>query len=184
MRNDSAEIHSLIKACKKNDRAAQKALYKMYFSYAMSIAMRYANYHEEAQEIMNDGFLKVFKHMNSFDESKDFKPWLRKILINVSIDHFKKMEKKIEEHWVGLEKEMYNVKSDEQDQLSYQEVLMLIRKLPPAYRTVFNLRAIEGYTHEEIATQLGISVGTSKSNYARAREKLKNALGALFIVES
>lgn len=153
----------------------------MHYSFSMSLCMRYANSLEEAQEIMNDGFMKVFQYIKKFDTLRPFKPWLKRILLNTSIDYFHKHRSKLEE--VELE-EGINETDDQSalDLISYEEMLDLVRKLPPVYRTVFNLRAIEGYKHEEIAEMLKISVGTSKSNYARAKEKLKKYLNTYFEV--
>ncbi|UZR96559.1 RNA polymerase sigma factor [Chondrinema litorale] len=176
------DIKTLIGECKEGKRDAQKALYKMHFSFAMSICMRYANSKAEAQEMMNDGFLKVFKYIKKFDELRPFKPWLKTILLNAAIDHLKKHSKALEE--VELEEGINeSVKDSIIESITYDEMLEIVRKLPTAYRTVFNLRAIEGYQHDEIARMLKISVGTSKSNYARAKKKLQIHLNAYFEVE-
>ena len=172
-------MNALIDACIKRDRKAQKELYKMHFSYAMNICMRYSQSVEEAKEIMNDGFMKVFQYLEKFDRQRPFKPWLSKILITSAIDHFNKnnrykVETELEE---GIMKE-----SSENilDTISYEEMLEIVRKLPLRYQTVFNLKAIEGYKHEEIAQMLGISVGASKSNYAKAKQKLQSLLSTYF----
>ena len=144
--------------------------------------MRYANSKNEAQEMMNDGFLKVFKYIKKFDEQRPFKPWLKTILLNAAIDHLKKHSKELDE--VELEEGINeSVKDSILESITYDEMLEIVRKLPTAYRTVFNLRAIEGYQHDEIARMLKISVGTSKSNYARAKKKLQIHLNAYFEVE-
>lgn len=176
------DIKTLIGECKDNKREAQKALYKMHFSFSLSICMRYANSKGEAQEMMNDGFIKVFQYIKKFDESRPFKPWLKRILLNAAIDHFRKNKKHKEE--VELEEGLNeSVKDSVLESITYDEMLEIVRQLPPAYRTVFNLRAIEGYQHEEIAKMLSISVGTSKSNYARAKKKLQIHLNAYFEVK-
>ena len=145
--------------------------------------MRYANTREDAVEIMNDGFMKVFTYLKSFDLKKPFRPWLRRIMINASIDHFKRQSKHsvLVELGEASEKETSN---EQLDSISYEEILDLVRELPPAYRAVFNLHAIEGYKHEEIAERLGISVGTSKSNYFKAKRKLQEHLNTFFEVEN
>jgi len=151
----------------------------MFYSYAMSICLRYADTREEALEVMNDGFMKVFKHLDKFDLSKPFKPWFRRILINCAIDHFNKESK--HSHHKDIETALL-ISTDDQtmNEINYEEMLLMVRDLSPAYRTVFNLHAIEGYKHEEIAKMLGISVGTSKSNYFKARQKLQDRLKVYF----
>lgn len=183
MDNTNKKIAQLLKACVKNKREAQKELYKQFYSYSMSICMRYSHSREEAVEIMNDGFLKVFTYLKKFDMDKPFQPWLRRILINCAIDYFKKENKhtfQVElEEALGAESSL----ETQLDSITYDEMLELIRRLSPAYRTVFNLHAIEGYKHEEIAEKLGISVGTSKSNYSKARKKLQEYLYMFFEVD-
>jgi RNA polymerase sigma-70 factor (ECF subfamily) len=155
----------------------------MHYSFAMSICIRYADSKEEAQEIMNDGFMKVFQYIKKFDVKRSFRPWLKRVLINCALNHFYKNQKY--QHQVELEEGLNeSVEESTLDAITYNEMLELVRKLPPAYRTVFNLHAIEGYKHEEIARLLKISEGTSKSNYARAKEKLQKHLNAYFEVGS
>ncbi|MFY0601469.1 MAG: sigma-70 family RNA polymerase sigma factor [Cyclobacteriaceae bacterium] len=154
----------------------------MFYSYAMSICLRYSNNKEEAVEVMNDGFMKVFIYLKKFDFTKPFQPWLRRIMINCSIDHFNKENKHNRHNDLESAAEISNDDSQLSD-ISYDEMLVLVTELPPAYRTVFNLHAIEGYKHEEIAQQLGISVGTSKSNYFKAKQKLQNQLKIYFEID-
>ncbi len=166
----------MIDGCLKGNRESQKMLYEHYYSYAMSICMRYAHSREESREILNDGFMKVFSRLSSHDRGADFKPWLRRILINAAIDHYRRNVKHYKlEDLARTAPLMPAVHSDAVHNLSYDELIDLVRGLPPAYRAVFNLFVIDGYTHEEIATQLDISVGTSKSNLFKAREHLKVA---------
>ncbi|WP_421875087.1 RNA polymerase sigma factor [Marinoscillum sp.] len=162
----------MIKGCARNKRSAQKELYREFHGYCLSICMRYSETREDAVEVMNDGFLKVFTYIRSFDQQQPFKPWIRRIMINSALDHLKKYQMKMEhlEMEAGL-REL--VKETQLDTLHYDELLELIRRLPMAYRTVFNLYAIEGYKHEEIASMLNISAGTSKSNYHKAKKKLQ-----------
>jgi RNA polymerase sigma-70 factor (ECF subfamily) len=173
----------IIAACQEQKREAQKALFKMHYSFAMGICMRYANSKEEAQEIMNDGFMKMFQYIKKFDLKRPFRPWLKQVLVNCAVDHFRKNLK--HRNQVELEEGIDEVTIESAlDDITYNEMLDLVRKLPPAYRTVFNLHAIEGFKHEEIARMLNISEGTSKSNYARAKEKLQKHLNAYFEVGS
>ena len=147
--------------------------------YGMSISLRYANNRDEASEILNDGFMKIFANLKKFDLSKPFKPWLRKIMVNTAIDHYHKKQREI--HGEEMKKAINESDSEKiLSGISYQEVIGLLQKLPPSYRTVFNLYVIEGYTHEEIANLLNIAPGTSKSNLFKAREQLKVILADYF----
>jgi len=176
---EKPNLKQLIKGCIKQDRASQKDLYKALYSYALGICMRYSDTKEEAQEIMNDGFMKVFQRIEKYDLDRPFQPWFSRILINTAIDHFKKKEKYGYETSIEDSFELEARQTIEGD-IAYDEMLEIIRKLPPKYRAVFNLRAIEGYQHDEIAEILGISTGTSKSNYARAKAKLQQYLDVYF----
>ena len=154
----------------------------MFYSYAMSVCLRYSDSREEALEVMNDGFMKVFLHLKKFDLSKPFKPWFRRVLINCALDHLRRQSK--HSHHMDLESVAHEASNDQYlNEIDYEEMLLMVRELPPAYRTVFNLHAIEGYKHAEIAEQLGISVGTSKSNYHKARQKLQESLKVYFEID-
>ncbi|MGZ3836649.1 MAG: RNA polymerase sigma factor, partial [Mucilaginibacter sp.] len=132
----------------------------------------YANNRDEAAEVMNQGFYKVFTRIETFDRTRPFKAWLGRIMMNVSIDYYRANLKMA--YTDDLDKAEHLSDGDLTDQkLNYDDLLRLVQKLPPAYRTVFNLFAVEGYTHEEIGELLHISPGTSKSNLHKARQKLK-----------
>ena len=137
--------------------------------------MRYAPNREEAIEIMNDGFLKVFQRISTFDSNRPFKAWLSKIMVNTAIDFLRSKKKLVftdqAEHYHELGKEDNVV-----EKLSYDELLMHVQSLSPAYRTVFNLYVMEGYQHHEIAVLLGISQGTSKSNLFKAKKILQERI--------
>ncbi len=178
---ENKDLIILLKNCAKDKREAQKELYKLFYAYAMSVCIRYANDREDAVEIMNDGYMKVFTYIKKFDFEKPFKPWFRKILINCAIDKLKKVNK--HNGMVDLDSLADNQSAGiPQDAITYNEMLAIVTELPPAYRMVFNLIAIEGYKHEEVAQQLGISVGTSKSNYFKAKQKLKEQMKLFFEV--
>jgi RNA polymerase sigma-70 factor (ECF subfamily) len=169
------ELHQLIRGCIKQDRKCQKMLYKAFYGFAMGICLRYANNRDEASEVMNQGFFKVFTHIDRFDMSRPFKAWLGKIMMNVSIDFYRANLKMA--YTDDLEKAENLSDGDMVDKnLHYNDLLMMVQQLPPAYRTVFNLFAIEGYSHEEIAEMLNINAGTSKSNLHKARQKLKKMI--------
>ncbi|MGB0864087.1 MAG: RNA polymerase sigma factor [Saprospiraceae bacterium] len=166
------QVNQLIKKALTGNRASQKELYRQFYGYGMAICIRYTQNKEEAQEVLNDSFIKAFKNLDRFDFEKPFKYWLRRIVINTSIDHLRKNKKYRET--LNLEQaHEVSEKVDGLNNLSAQEILNLVQKLAPSYRLVFNLYVIEGYTHREIAEELGISTGTSKSNLSMARTRLK-----------
>ena len=141
----------------------------------MGICLRYSRSPDEAVEILNDGFIKIFAKLSMYSRGLSFKGWMRKIMINSAIDYFRRNER----HYQSLD--ISHVQDETMsesvlDQLSAEEIISLIQRLPPSYRMVFNLYVIEGFHHEEIANQLNITVGTSKSNLAIARNKLKKMI--------
>jgi RNA polymerase sigma factor (sigma-70 family) len=179
----SAEELSLhIERCALNNRESQKKLYTSFYGYAMAVCDRYANKQDDAVEILNDGFLKVFKEIHRYkpaytDVVSSFKGWLRKIMIYTAIDHFRKNHK--HQFTAALDNGIFQVAAGNEtaiDRMSYEEIIRSIQDLTPGYRTVFNLFVIEGFTHEEISERLGISIGTSKSNLAKARRQLQKIL--------
>lgn len=154
-------------------------LYQAYYNYGMSISLRYATNRDEASEVLNDAFMKMFGNLHKFDLTRPFKPWLSKILVNTAIDHYHKKQREIQVekiHDAKYESDTEKILSG----ISYQEVIGLLQKLPPSYRTVFNLYVIEGYTHDEIANLLNIATGTSKSSLFKAKEQLKVILADYF----
>lgn len=165
----------LIQGCINNDRESQRLLYRHYYSYGMSVAMRYSSGREEALEILNDSFLKVFQKIAMFDPDTTFEFWFRRIIINTSIDHYRK-EHKHYYHKDSAELLQQDKNPGVLDNMSYHELLDLVNSLTPGYRAVFNLYVIDGHTHEEIGKLLGISAGTSKSNLAKAREILRRKI--------
>jgi RNA polymerase sigma-70 factor (ECF subfamily) len=179
----SAEELSLhIERCALNSRESQKKIYTSFYGYAMAVCDRYTNNQDDAIEILNDGFLKVFKEIYRYkpaytDVVSSFKGWLRKIMVYTAIDHFRKNHK--HQFTTDLDNGVIQVAShaeDALDRISYEEIIRSIQDLTPGYRTVFNLFIIEGFTHEEIAEKVGISIGTSKSNLAKARRQLQKIL--------
>lgn len=172
LKSNDIHLANLLDSCSQGKESAQKELYQHFFSYAMSICLRYASHQEEAQEIVNDGFLKVFTKLHLFDRSKPFHLWLRRIMINTSIDYYRKRNHDIQYLEVVHAQKIYE-KTNVLDEISEQEILKLVQELPPSYRIVFNLYVIEGFKHEEIAQKLGIHIGTSKSNLAKARKHLQ-----------
>jgi RNA polymerase sigma factor (sigma-70 family) len=141
----------------------------------MGVCLRYARSREEAVEIVNDGFYKIFMNLDKYSHGLSFKGWVRRIMVNSSIDHFRRNEKHYDHVDISYIK-TESLTPDVLDELNEEVILQAVQELPPSYRIVFNLYAIEGYKHSEIAQKLNISEGTSKSNLSIARIKLKKAL--------
>src|SRR5664279_3223679 len=176
------ELNTLIRGCTLNDRESQKKMYNSFYSYGMAICDRYTRHKEDSIEILNDGFLKIFKEIHRYrpayeDELNSFKGWLRKIMIYTAIDYNRKYHKHA--FTAELDSTMIFVPADEEnvfDMISYDEIIQAISDLSPAYRTVLNMFIVDGFSHEEISSQLGIAVGTSKSNLSKARQQLQKIL--------
>ena len=144
-----------------------------YYSYALSICTRYVTDLSEAKSVMNHGFFKIFKNLDKFNSEYSFKPWLKTIMVNTALDHIKMNKKHAYNSELNDSHERIT-SENVLDKLNYDDLLKIVNLLPTSYRTVFNLFVIDGYKHEEIAEQLGIGIGTSKSNLSRAKEKLRS----------
>ena len=176
------ELKLNIQGCVLNDRLCQKRIYTSFYKYAMSICSIYTNNYEDSVEILNDGFLKIFKEIYRYqpsfaDHILSFKSWLRKIMLYTAIDHFRKNNK--QRFAKELDDEVFGVSvkgEDALDRISHNEILRSMQGLTPGYRLIFSLFVMENLSHEEIAKQLGISIGTSKSNLARGRKQFQKIL--------
>lgn len=176
------QLIDIINGCVKAKRENQKALYKLYYGFAMGICMRYCHNQDDAIEIVNDGFLKIFKTINNFSPKYEnveasIMGWVKTIMVYTSIDHYRKNSKNLlvdeiaDIHFGLLDNSETSI-----DMMSYKEIIELVQRLSPTYRTVFNLYVIDGFKHEDIAKQLNISVGTSKSNLAKARANIQKMI--------
>jgi RNA polymerase sigma factor (sigma-70 family) len=162
----------LIEGCKRNDRRMQEGLYQRFAPKMYGVCLRYAGNAEEAQDIVQEGFIKVFKKIDSFRSEGSFEGWVRRIFVNTAIEHFRRknyMQPVTEKEETTVEGNNLSVL----DSLAEKDIIALIQQLSPGYRTVFNMYVIEGYTHREIAEMLGISEGTSKSQLSRAKSVLQ-----------
>ena len=172
----------MVSGCVKGDRKSQESLYKMYYGKMMGICMRYADNSDEAKDILQEGFIKVFNSLSKFDFEGSFEGWIKKIMVNTAIDSFRKNKKNIKIFDKNVELEnLDQTQEDDYDNpnsnnIKTAELLEAIQKLTPAYKTVFNLYVIDGYSHQQIANKLNISVGTSKSNYSKAKQNLQKFL--------
>ncbi len=158
----------LIEHCVLGDRSAQKALYEKHAPKMMGVCMRYANDQQSAEDILQEGFIKVFRNIDKFRNEGSFEGWLRKIMVNTAIEAYRRknyLYSLVEVE--NTERELVNESA--LSNLVVEDIMQLVVALSPGYRTVFNMYSIEGYSHKEIAEQLNISEGTSKSQLARAR---------------
>ena len=165
----------LIQEAKNGDRKSIELLYKQFYGYAMSVALRYSNSREEACEIINDSFMKAFDKLDQYDNQNSFKGWLRRILINTSIDYYRKNIK----HTAVMDIEKADaetLEADVIDRLSAEDILGILRELPEILRIIFNMYEIEGSSHNEISEQLGIPSSTSRTYLARAKKKLREKI--------
>jgi len=174
----SVTEEELIRGCVKNERLAQKRLYERHFSKMMGVCMRYASHREQATEMLNMGFLKVFKTIETFaKKGGNLEGWMYRIIVNTCIDY---LRSEIRHQHSDIEKSVYvEDTGDVISDLSAEQILEMVNQLTPAYRAVFNLYVVEGYNHNEIGEMLGISEGTSKSNLAKARAKLQEKIIAM-----
>ena len=169
-------LDEIIEGCIAQKRVAQKLLYERYYGKMMAVCQRYANDKQDASLILNNGFLKIFTHLEAFKKSNNpnFNGWAHRIMVNSAIDFYrsaiKNSTKEISAHLTISNNE------DSFSQLAAEEIIALIQQLSPAYRAVFNLYVMEGYNHSEIAQMLGIAEGTSKSNLSKARVQLQSML--------
>lgn len=177
----NVDLENIINGCKKNDRVSQHNLYKLFYSKMMVTCLRYSNSSEDAQDTLQDGFMKVFANIEKYDFSGSFEGWLRRIFTNLAIDKLRKDKT----NKVFADSELIDQSEDDlwddtqmSDgfQFKPEEVMREIQNLTPKYKMVFNLYVIEGYSHQEIAKILGISEGTSKSNLSKAKQNIKSQL--------
>lgn len=173
-----SEIEQLIKECLEPKRNAQKTLYKLFYESAMSICLRYSNNRDEAAEIMNNGFANVFTSLNAYDHQRPFKKWIGKFMVNASIDYYRDDLKMVLTEDLNIADHLIQeVYTDVK--LNSDGLRAIIRQLHPGCRIIFNLFAIEGYSHEEIAKMLNINREVSEANLYKARVQLHQMIGEL-----
>ena len=166
----------IIAGCKEQKREAQKMLYEAYARKMYSICLRYSSDQDAAQDLLQDGFMKVFANVDSFQDRGSFEGWLKRIFINLALENLRKRKSIIQtsDDVQNLPDVVDDSTEDEQMyKISENELLKMVQDLPRGYSTVFNLYAIEDYSHKEIADLMGISEGTSRSQYVRARQILQ-----------
>lgn len=175
-------VKNLVDSCVKGDRRGQELFYKVFYGKMLAVCMRYSRNREEAKDILHDGFIKVFMKLKSYEHKGSLEGWVRRIVTNNAIDTLRKKRDYYLKEEQGFmiddladdtftEKELQRI-----DQIKVETLTGLIQKLTPSYQMVFNLYAIENLTHREIAEKLNVSIGTSKSNYAKAKIRLKELM--------
>jgi RNA polymerase sigma-70 factor, ECF subfamily len=172
---DPKDNNSVIQACLKGERRAQQSLVEQFLPYGKSICLLYSKDVMDIDEMVNDGFIRVFSNLAKFDHSRPFKSWFRAVFINSCIDHYRK--NKAFQHTLPVEDIIeYDTNTNVIDEMAAEELLALVSQLTPVYRMVFTLYVVEGYNHREIGDLLGIQEGTSKSNLRDARKKLQQMI--------
>jgi len=171
--NHTSTETDLIQGCISGDRRMQELLYNRFSSKMYAVCLRYSGNADDAQDILQDGFVKIYKNLSRFRSEGSFEGWIRRIFVNTAIEHLrrKKYLRPIEEK---EENTIPNKSVTVLDSLGEKDIMNLISQLSPGYRTVFNMYVVEGYTHKEVGDILGISEGTSKSQLARARMILQD----------
>jgi RNA polymerase sigma-70 factor (ECF subfamily) len=183
---ETKQLQALIDGCLKGDRRSQQAIHKMFYGKMKSVCMRYTRDSDQAMDVLQEGFLKVFNNLEKYTGVGTFEGWIRRIMVNLSIDRFRRLkhdlvllgEQNDIENWSGGTDDESD-DSDENEEIydiTPEQIIDAMQQLTPAYRTVFNLYVYEDYTHQDIAEALGISVGTSKSNYAKAKKNMRKLL--------
>jgi len=168
----------IVKGCLKGSLKMQKALYDRFASKMLGVCLRYARDTEEAEDMLQEGFIKVFLKLGEFRGEGSFEGWIRRIMVNTAINYYMRFKKHLYQQDL---KEIEEITEDQQvvfDHLHVKDLLTLVQNLPVGYRTVFNLYEIEGYQHKEIAEMMDISVSTSKTQLLHARRLLQKRLGS------
>jgi RNA polymerase sigma factor (sigma-70 family) len=166
----------LLQGCKEKNLNAQKLLYERFAKKMMGVCLRYADSTAEAQDILQDAFIKIFEKMDSYHGTGSLEGWIKKVMVNTALDNFRKNKHERNNIELDVNIASHNSYEESYDSLSAKDLLKIIQKLPIGYRTVFNLFAIEGYSHKEIGEMLGINESTSKSQYSRAKSHLQKAI--------
>ena len=183
---ETKHLQALIVGCLKGDGRSQQAIHKLFYGKMKAVCMRYTRDSDQASDVLQEGFLKVFNSLDKFTGVGTFEGWMRRIMVNLSIDRYRRLKN----DWIllGDENGIENIgdevtdnleEADEHDEIyniTPEQIIDAMQQLTPAYRTVFNLYVYEDYTHQDIAEALGISVGSSKSNYAKAKKNMKKLL--------
>lgn len=171
------ELQELIQGCARNERGAQEKLYHLFYPRMMGVVRRYIDHTEQAEEVLNNGFLRAFQKIDQYTFQGSFEGWLRKIVFHAVSDYVKQ-NSRYNEKIMLVEKDQY-VEKDHADRMYYNELVEMVQSLPVATRSVFNMYVMEGLSHKEIGKVLGISEGTSKWHLSEGRRILKDKIEKL-----
>ncbi|MBK6783813.1 MAG: RNA polymerase sigma factor [Saprospiraceae bacterium] len=167
--------HYLIEACIRKEAWAQKYVYEHFYAPMMNVCLRFAHNENEALDILHDGFIKIFRHIEKYQTGTSLVSWMRRIMVNTCIDHYRKDLRRKTEN-IETAYSVCDVQEDALEKMNAEEILSCLQQLTVSYRSVFNLYVIDGYSHKEIGEILGITESTSRSNLVKARTKLKELL--------
>jgi len=173
---DNHTLDLLIEGCIQNEHAAQKAIYQLYASKMFAVCLRYGKTKMVAEELLQTGFVKVFRSMAGYRKEGSFEGWIRRVMVNAAIEYYRQAAKIRETKELTPDLDLQDNYGSGLDNLAMEDLLALVAGLPDGYRMVFNMYAIEGYSHKEIAEKLGITEGGSKSQLSRARALLQRAI--------
>lgn len=173
---EPAVIH-LIEQCKKGEPKAQREVYAKFSPMMFAVSVRYTNSRTDAEDVLQEAWIKVFRHINSFSEHNSFEGWLRRIVVNTAITHYRRSQKHQFQMDVDeLHATPQDLEAFKEVEFTKEEIELAIAQLPPGYGMVFKMYVIDGFKHKEIAEQLGIDTNTSKSQLSRARKYLQEVL--------
>lgn len=181
------QLEAIIEGCLRNNRRSQEELFRLYYGKMLAVCLRYTNDRDTAQEVLQEGFIKIFDKLGAFDYKGSFEGWIRRIVANTAIDAIRRSKKdpflsdNDNDFKLGSEDKVVEQEEMEMKDLKAEIAMEAIQQLSPAYRAVFNLYVLEDYSHKEISELLGISEGTSKSNLAKARMNLQKLLNERFM---
>jgi RNA polymerase sigma-70 factor (ECF subfamily) len=177
------DLRRLVEGCLRQDRRSQQRVYEMFFGKMLAVCMRYERDRDSAMDLVQEGFIKLFANLGKYKFDGSFEGWVRRIFVNNAIDSFRRKKHEFlvteEDHVLARlsqEEDEIRVMEEEPEELNPQDVLKAMQQLTPAYRMVFNLYVMENYQHKDIADMLGINIGTSKSNLAKARINIRKIL--------
>lgn len=175
-------LFEIIEGCIRGERNCQQKIYESFYGTMMGLCLRYTKDKDDALDVLQDGFIKVFLNLKHFGNKGSLEGWMRKIMVNTAIDFYRRNKKSLlfaDSEYVEKNAEEVTEENNNEEEflsISASEIMEAVQQLTPAYRTVFNMYVVDGYTHKEIAEQLGINEGTSKSNFAKAKKNLKKVL--------
>jgi RNA polymerase sigma-70 factor (ECF subfamily) len=183
---EQEKLRELVSGCVNNDRKCQQQVYKMFYGKMMGVCLRYASDSDQAKDILQDGFIKVFGNLPKYSFEGSFEGWIRRIIVNTAIDYFRKSrsnnvllmpdENDMERLQEEAEDDDFELEAEEVIEYTMDDVIVAMQGLSPAYKAVFNLFVLENMSHQDIADSLGISIGTSKSNFAKAKKNIRKYL--------